>query len=225
MKNIIKCCLVCSVLIGNIFVYPCCKKKPQPLKPEDGQKYVEYVLGITSADIILSFSFGVQLRDSGEPEKFEFHQPYKSQAELETEYSKHFKKKDDLEGCRSYWLLKPIKKNKYLTFSCSVYFVQKGKGNVNSSQSLEKYSVDNVDFFADISFYKLIEFKYDKLNFYDYLFDNSVGFKIKVFEDLINLYNRAVNNPDIKDDLDYTGYTYEKGVLENYIKNGIYKCK
>ena len=216
---------MCSVLINNIFVYPCCCCKKKSPKPEDGQKYIEYVLGITSADIIFSFSFDFQLEDNGETKRCVSFPPYKSQAELETEYSRHFKKRDDLEGCRSYWLLKSIKKNKYLTFSCSVYFVRKGKGNVNSSQLLEKCSGDIVDFFADISFYKLIEFKYDKLEVYNYLFGSSVGFKTEIFRGIIDLYNRAVNYPDFKNVSDYGGYAYEKDRLGDYIKDGIYKCK
>ena len=211
---------MCSVLISNIFVYPCCKKKPP--KPEDGQKYIEYVLGIKSSDIIFSFSFGVQLKNSGEPDDLEFFSPYKSEDELKTEYNKHFKKNDDLEGCRSYWLLQPIKVDKHLTFYCSVYFVQNGKGSVNSSQSLEKCSGDIVDFFADISFYKLIETKYDKLKNHGYLFENSVDSNIKLFGYFIRLYNEAVNDPGIKND---TKYKNEKKVLEYNIKDKIYKCK
>ena len=225
MKNIIKCCLVCSVLISNIFVYPCCCCKKKSPKPEDGQKYIEYVLGITSADIIFSFSFDFQLENDGKTKKCVSFPPYKSQDELETEYSRRFTKKDDLKGCRSYWLLKSIKKNKYLTFSCSVYFVRRGKGNVNSSQLLEKYSGDIVDFLANISFYKLIEFKYDELTDYNYSFGSSVGFKTETFRDIIDLYNRAVNDPTIKDDSNYTGYPYVKAELEKRIKDGIYKCK
>ena len=221
MKNVIKCCLVCSVLINNIFVYPCCKKKSQPPKPEDGQKYIEYVLGITSADIIFSFSFDVPLEDNGEPKKCVSFPPYKSRAELINEYFSHFKKNDDLEGCRSYWLLKPIKTNNYLTFSCSVYFVQKGKGNVDSSQLLEKCSGDIVDFFADISFYKLVEFKYDKLKNCDWSFFSNVLPKTKKFEDLIAMYNMAVNHQDIKND---PSYAKAKNGLED-MKDKIYKCK
>ena len=222
MKNVIKCCLVCSVLIGNIFVYPCCKKKPQPPKPEDGQKYVEYVLGITSADIILSFSFDVQLEKNGMPKECESYPPYKSIGDLLIEYGNHFKNNDDLEGCMSYWLMKPIKKNKYLTFSCSVYFVQKGKGNPDSSQSLEKYSGDIVDFLANISFYKIIEFKYDELNGYGYLFNSSINSNIEQFRVLINIYNDAVNDPKFKEE---PAYTKAKNELENYLKDRIYKCK
>ena len=221
MKNVIKCCLVCSVLISNIFVYPCCKKKPQPPKQEDGQKYIEYVLGITSADIIFSFSFDVQLNDDGKPEKCEFHPPYKSQAEIINEYFRHFKNNADLEGCSSYWLLKPIKKNNYLTFSCSVYFVQKGKGNPDSSQSLEKYFGDIVDFFADISFYKLVEFKYDKLKGCDWSFYSNVLPKTKKFTDLIAMYNMAVKDQKFKNDLSYTTAKNELEVM----KDRIYKCK
>ena len=221
MKNVIKCCLVCSVLISNIFVYPCCKKKPQPPKPEDGQKYIEYVLGITSADIIFSFSFDVQLNDDGKPNRCDY-SPYKSPDELELSYGKHFEKNDDLEGCRSYWLMKPIKKNKYLTFSCSVYFVQRGKGNPDSSQSLEKYSGDIVDFFGDISFYKLIEFKYNKLNDSDYAYKDVVESNLDKFGELIKLYNAAVKNPVIKND---GGYKYEKDNLKDNMKDRIYKCK
>jgi len=220
MKNVIKRCLVCSVLISNIFVYPCCEKKPP--KPEDGQKYIEYVLGIKSSDIIFSFSFGVQLKNSGEPDDLEFFSPYKSEDELKTEYNKHFKKNDDLEGCRSYWLLQPIKVDKHLTFYCSVYFVQKGKGNVNLYQSLEKCSGDIVDFFADISFYKLIETKYDKLKNHGYLFENSVDSNIKLFGYFIKLYNAAVNDSKIMND---STYKNEKKVLEDNIKDKIYKCK
>ena len=219
MKNVIKCCLVCSVLINNIFVYPCCEKKPP--KPEDGQKYIEYVLGIKSSDIIFSFSFGVQLKNNGEPDDLEFFSPYKSEDELKTEYNKHFKKNDDLEGCRSYWLLQPIKVDKHLTFYCSVYFVQNGKGNVNLSQSLEKCSGDIVDFFADISFYKLIEFKYDELKGDGYSINNAVGSNTRQFCDFINMYNKAVNDPKFKESL---GYAKAKDELEN-IKDSIYKCK
>ena len=221
MKNVIKCCLVCSVLISNIFVYPCCKKKPQPPKPEDGQKYIEYVLGITSADIIFSFSFDVQLNDDGTKE-CESYPPYKSIEDLIIEYGNHFKNNDDLEGCMSYWLMKPIKKNKYLTFSCSVYFVQRGKGNPDSSQSLEKYSGDIVDFFGDISFYKLIEFKYNKLNDSDYAYKDVVESNLDKFGELIKLYNAAVKNPVIKND---GGYKYEKDNLKDNMKDRIYKCK
>ena len=220
MKNVIKRCLVCSVLISNIFVYPCCEKKPP--KPEDGQKYIEYVLGIKSSDIIFSFSFGVQLKNSGEPDDLEFFSPYKSEDELKTEYNKHFKKNDDLEGCRSYWLLQPIKVDKHLTFYCSVYFVQNGKGNVNSSQSLEKCSGDIVDFFADISFYKLIEFKYDKLKDYGYSFGNVVENVILKFRKLIELNNAAVKNQLLKNDAMYKNA--KKG-LEDNIKDITYKCK
>ena len=221
MKNVIKCCLVCSVLISNIFVYPCCKKKPQPPKPEDGQKYIEYVLGITSADIILSFSFDVQLEKNGMPKECESYPPYKSIGDLLIEYGNHFKNNDDLEGCMSYWLMKPIKKNKYLTFSCSVYFIQKGKGNVNSSQSLEKCSGDIVDFFTDISFYKLIESKYDELTGDGYSINNAVGSNARQFCDFINLYNKAVKYPGIKDG---TTYKNAKKELED-MKDKIYKCK
>ena len=222
MKNVIKCCLVCSVLISNIFVYPCCKKKPQPPKPEDGQKYIEYVLGITSADIILSFSFDVQLEKNGMPKECESYPPYKSIGDLLIEYGNHFKNNDDLEGCMSYWLMKPIKKNKYLTFSCSVYFIKKGKGNVNSSQSLEKCSGDVVDFFADISFYKLIEFKYSKLENNDYSLFSSVLPNIKNFRILVATYNAAVDIPGYE-----KGSTYidAKKNLEDNIKDRIYKCK
>ena len=222
MKNVIKCCLVCSVLISNIFVYPCCKKKPQPPKPEDGQKYIEYVLGITSADIILSFSFDVQLEKNGMPKECESYPPYKSIGDLLIEYGNHFKNNDDLEGCMSYWLMKPIKKNKYLTFSCSVYFIKKGKGNVNSSQLLEKCSGDIVDFFADISFYKLIEFKYSKLENNDYSLFSSVLPNIKNFRILVATYNAAVDIPGYE-----KGSTYidAKKNLEDNIKDRIYKCK
>ena len=222
MKNVIKCCLVCSVLISNIFVYPCCKKKPQPPKPEDGQKYIEYVLGITSADIILSFSLDVQLEKNGMPKECESYPPYKSIGDLLIEYGNHFKNNDDLEGCMSYWLMKPIKKNKYLTFSCSVYFIKKGKGNVNSSQSLEKCSGDVVDFFADISFYKLIEFKYSKLENNDYSLFSSVLPNIKNFRILVATYNAAVDIPGYE-----KGSTYidAKKNLEDNIKDRIYKCK
>ena len=222
MKNVIKCCLVCSVLINNIFVYPCCKKKPQPPKPEDGQKYIEYVLGITSADIILSFSFDVQLEKNGMPKECESYPPYKSIGDLLIEYGNHFKNNDDLEGCMSYWLMKPIKKNKYLTFSCSVYFIKKGKGNVNSSQLLEKCSGDIVDFFADISFYKLIEFKYSKLENNDYSLFSSVLPNIKNFRILVATYNAAVDIPGYE-----KGSTYidAKKNLEDNIKDRIYKCK
>ena len=213
---------MCSVLISNIFVYPCCKKKPQPPKPEDGQKYIEYVLGITSADIILSFSFDVQLEKNGMPKECESYPPYKSIGDLLIEYGNHFKNNDDLEGCMSYWLMKPIKKNKYLTFSCSVYFIKKGKGNVNSSQSLEKCSGDVVDFFADISFYKLIEFKYSKLENNDYSLFSSVLPNIKNFRILVATYNAAVDIPGYE-----KGSTYidAKKNLEDNIKDRIYKCK
>ena len=221
MKNVIKCCLVCSVLISNIFVYPCCKKKPQPPKPEDGQKYIEYVLGITSADIIFSFSFDVPLENDGGTKDIESFPPYNSGVELSTEYDKYFKRNEDLEGCRSYWLLKSIKVDKYLTFSCSVYFIQKGKGNVNSSQSLEKCSGDIVDFFTDISFYKLIESKYDELTGDGYSINNAVGSNARQFCDFINLYNKAVKYPGIKDG---TTYKNAKKELED-MKDKIYKCK
>ena len=213
---------MCSVLINNIFVYPCCKKKPQPPKPEDGQKYIEYVLGITSSDIILSFSFDVQLENDGGTKDIESFPPYNSGVELSTEYDKYFKRNEDLEGCRSYWLLKSIKVDKYLTFSCSVYFIQKGKGNVNSSQSLEKCSGDIVDFFADISFYKLIEFKYSKLENNDYSLFSSVLPNIKNFRILVATYNAAVDIPGYE-----KGSTYidAKKNLEDNIKDRIYKCK
>ena len=122
----------------------------------------------------------------------------------------------------SYWLMKPIKKNKYLTFSCSVYFVQRGKGNPDSSQSLEKYSGDIVDFFGDISFYKLIEFKYNKLNDSDYAYKDVVESNLDKFGELIKLYNAAVKNPVIKND---GGYKYEKDNLKDNMKDRIYKCK
>ena len=156
------------------------------------------------------------------PKECESYPPYKSIGDLLIEYGNHFKNNDDLEGCMSYWLMKPIKKNKYLTFSCSVYFIKKGKGNVNSSQSLEKCSGDVVDFFADISFYKLIEFKYSKLENNDYSLFSSVLPNIKNFRILVATYNAAVDIPGYE-----KGSTYidAKKNLEDNIKDRIYKCK